>query len=110
MVETATILRAADGGSDRYGNAVEDWADATETEVEVLGWAPRGDSEERADGRQGGVDTGVLYVPSGTDVTTTDRVLFRGVTYRVDGTPTDWRNPYTGSTPGLEVNLRRVDG
>lgn len=109
-METATILRAADGGTDRYGNAVDDWVNATETVVEVLGWGPRGETEDRADGRQGAVQTGVMYLPTNTDILTTDWVSFRDQLYAVDGTPTDWRNPWTGRRPGLEVNLRRVDG
>jgi hypothetical protein len=45
------------------------------------------------------------FVPSARD-----RVTIRGKVFLVDGDPAVWVNPYTGSTPGVVVNLERVGG
>lgn len=53
----------------------------------------------------------VLYCPWGVDVLSSDRIeLPDGDVYSVIGKPARWRNPFTGSTPGVVVKLQRIEG
>lgn len=55
-----------------------------------------------------------LYGPYGADLRFDDRVVLPGTaprkerTWRVIGEIGNWRNPFTGWTPGFEVALERV--
>lgn len=51
-----------------------------------------------------------LVVPEGTDILPTDQVAYKGVTYDIDGRPQDWHSPFTGSKPGIVVNLKTATG
>lgn len=51
----------------------------------------------------------VVYAPPGTDVKATDEVTARGVRWRVDGEPGDYRSA-GGQRKTVAVNLRRVEG
>jgi hypothetical protein len=107
--ETVTILRAG-ATTDYYGNVSTDWGAATETEVTGCALAPRKAEEERDQGRQGVIIGLTLYAPPGTDLLPTDRVRARGEVFEVDGFPGIWDNPLTGTSFGIEVALRRVEG
>ena len=53
----------------------------------------------------------VLYCPWGVDVLSSDRIeLPDGDVYSVIGKPARWKNPFTGSTPGVVVKLQRIEG
>lgn len=96
--------------TDRYGNQVFDWDNATRSEVSGCGVAPRTSDEETETGRQGVIVGITVYVPAGTDISAHDRMEVRGEVYEVAGEVADWRSPFTGWAPGLVVNLRRVEG
>lgn len=52
-----------------------------------------------------------LYLPAGTDVVTTDRLMVRGELHEVTGFPGDWgRSPFTGSAGPVQVAVDRVKG
>lgn len=70
---------------------------------------PRTAGDERND-RQNTTIIGVaVYAPPGTDVESTDEVTARGVRWRVDGEPGDYRSA-GGQRKAVAVNLRRVEG
>jgi hypothetical protein len=106
--ETVTIRRP-DATSDRYGNAGPDWSSVTDTAVAGVAVAPRLEGEDRTLGRQGVVVGLTLYLPPGSDIAATDRVVVRGDVYEVDGEPGDWRSPHS-TAKGIEVAVRRVAG
>jgi hypothetical protein len=104
--EQVTILRrGASPGSDPYGVPLP--GTQTSETVDALAVAPRSSGEYNR--FQATVTVGLsVYLPAGTNVDPKDRMIVRGVTYEVVGEPADWRNPFTGSTPGIEVALERA--
>jgi len=70
----------------------------------------RADSVDVLDRGREGIIAGVtVYAPADADVRHTDRVEVAGVTYDVEGDPSVFVNPYTGSA-GAEIALRRTAG
>jgi hypothetical protein len=103
---TVTLLRE---DRDRFGDVtlVEDGA------IAGCAWAPRtrtADTEETD--RSAQVSSGrTLWCPPGAPVTAHHRVRFPdGTVWQVRGEPDDWRSPYTGWNPGLQMELERVTG
>lgn len=92
-------------GQDRYGNDVYG-----DTAAQVVGAFDPGGSLELVQGQEQVQTSPALYLPPGTNVTAVDKVTARGVTYDVDGTPADWRSPFTGEHFGIVVRLRGVTG
>ena len=107
--ETVTVLTRAQTGTDRYGKPAYDWPGPG---VEVTGCAvaPRTSAEPLEVGRQAVITGLTVYMPSWVTVGPYDRLIVRGVTYRVEGEPGQWRTPYTGRRPGIEVAVTRADG
>jgi hypothetical protein len=111
VTETVTRLRGTEG-TDAYGTPSISWASPAELDIPNTIVAPRmaaGDELARH-GRQGVIVGLTIYPPSGSDIGYRDRVRVRGAVYEVEGEPGDWRNPFTGDRPGMEVALRRVEG
>lgn len=106
--ETVTVLRRVDGDPDRYGNPTHTWAAG----VDVAGCAvaPRSSDEPAETGRQAVITGLTVYMPPDTEVGPNDRLIVRGVTYEVEGEPGDWRHPFSGWRPGVEVAVSRVEG
>lgn len=48
--------------------------------------------------------------PAGTDIKATDQVERLGVIYDVSGRPQHWESPFTGSRPGIVVQLKSATG
>lgn len=100
---TVTVQQRA---QDRYGNRTT----TAETTVNGCGFAP-GASSEQLDARDQVAEDGNLYMPPGSTITPTDRVVLPdGTTWEVNGTPSDWASPWTGWNPGVVVPLKRVTG
>lgn len=106
--ETIVVVRLAPGGVDQYGDPVA--STESRTTVEGCALAPRMSDELNTRGRQGVIVGLTLYAPPGADILHTDHIEARDQTWEVDGEVGDWRNPYTGEQPGLEVALKRVAG
>jgi hypothetical protein len=106
--ETVVIVRTSPGGSDPYGDPIEDTV--TETPVEDCSIWPGASSEQGTTGRDSAVADLIVSMPSGTDIRRTDQVRARGVLWDVAGDPFDWLNPFTGWAPGIEVHLNRGEG
>lgn len=106
--ETVTVLRRVlRPQRDRYG------ADRyTTTPVPVAGCAVRALSSQETltGGRDRVADSIEVVMPPGTVVQAVDRLVVRGLTYQVDGTPDPQTNNETGAAPGVRVVARRVTG
>lgn len=50
-----------------------------------------------------------VFLPPGVTVEPDARMIVRGETYEVDGEPGDWRNPFTGWHPGIQVSVKRAE-
>ena len=107
--ETVTVLRMVETTTDRYGRPVQTWPEPG-VDVDGCAVAPRTSTEPAQVGRQGVITGVTVYLPAGTAIGPHDRVRARGVVYDVEGEPGDWRNPYSGRTPGIEVALTRHEG
>jgi head-tail adaptor len=93
--DTVTIVRAAIA-ADSYGNRARDWDDTTQTAV-AAHVQPASTSEDRgARDREQAVSGYVVWVDAGTDVQATDRVVWAGRTFDVDGDPSTWSAPFVG--------------
>lgn len=105
--ENVTILRSGEPTQDSHGNDVP----GTDAETAVEGCAvwPR-TSSESIDGRDQVIVGVSVGMPYGTDVRATDRVRWRGTVYEVAGRPGPWRNPFTGTCAGIQVDLTEVTG
>jgi len=104
--ETVTILRRAETGRDAHGNPI--WG---ETEIPVPRCAvwPTG-STEQIQGQDQTSENLTVWMPYGTEVRETDRCRVRGLVYDVQGVPSSWASPFTGTRAGVEVRLTRVRG
>lgn len=107
--ETVSILTQGATGVDPATNNSLYGTTAT-TVVEGCAVSPRTEEEITGNGRLGVVRGLNAYMPAGTVVTATDLVEINGVTYRIDGDPAYWKNPYTGRRPGVVLALTRVEG
>lgn len=109
--ELVVILRRVQDGEDRYHNAryvtVEE--DVPSAAVRPLSSTEQ-TSAQMGTGRDQLVDTIEVILPPDTDVTGLDRMRVRGLTYEVDGEPTDLRDSMTGADPGIRVIGKRVRG
>lgn len=79
-----TIVRAA-STTDRYGNVVKDWANATRTDVR--GRMAQRHREEIRGHQETQITDWICYLPPRTDVNGLDRLEWNGVTYEVGGHP-----------------------
>ena len=108
MIATQTIGHAVyvAGVEDAHGNPVDSWA--TPVDVKVYGYGPRYDSTE-----PGGTQVIVglrVFAPKSVQASARDRFVVDGLTYDVDGEIGDWTNGPFSFKPGVEINLRRVEG
>lgn len=106
--ETVTIV-SGPAAEDAYGDT--DTSEESETTWGPCAIAPR-TSSERTDNRAPAVVTGLtVYGPSPgpavNDLVRIDSGPYVG-TWSVEGIPGDWRSPFTGWNPGVEVALERA--
>jgi len=105
--ETVTVRRRVQGEDDRFGNPTWTWAD---DQVDGVAVAPRSSAEPAQVGRLAVITGLSVYLPTDTTIGPHDRLVVRGIEYEVEGEPGDWRSPYSGRRPGIEVAVRRVEG
>lgn len=106
---TVTIVRAAPGGVDPYGDPIP--GATTRIDIPRCGLAPRMSTESTARGRQGVIVGQTVYLPDGSPtVLYVDQLEVAGVLYDIEGEPGEWSNPFTGWVPGSEVAIRRAAG
>jgi hypothetical protein len=104
--ETVTVRTVTVTGSDALGNDTFSTTDVAHNNIPV--WDPRF-STEQVQGQDLVTSDYALWFPSRTVVLATDRVIVRGDVCEVDGKPSVFVNPFTG-TSGVQVNLRMVTG
>lgn len=102
-----TIITQAVIGQDDYGN------DVPGPVVRIIpgcSWWPT-QGEEITEDRDLIVTGLTVLAPPGTVIAGTDRVVVDGKDYEVQGDPLVWTlNPFTGSSAGVQLTLRRVTG
>lgn len=103
---TVTVLRAAPGAVDDYGNPVTHWESASQTNVSGCSMQPV-EGDEFTTGRDTVVSRWRLYAPVRAHLTATDRVRYAGDVYEVDGEVQRWDFP---DAPHLTALLRRSRG
>jgi hypothetical protein len=105
--ETLTILSTVTTRDD-YGN---ESTDETEVSWGPCALAPRS-SDERVDPHSPAVVTALTAYGPAADLDADDTVridagFYAGI-WQVEGIPGDWKSPFTGWHPGLEVALKRA--
>jgi hypothetical protein len=103
--EPITLVTRTKGQPDALGN--DTWTTAT---TSVRGAFNPGTSVESVQGQDLLVTQPSVYLPAETVVGAIDAVQVGGLTYEVDGSPNNWRNPFTNWQPAVEVKLKRVTG
>lgn len=103
---TVVVRRRAVTGQDRQGNDVWGWDDVT---VPGAIFAPKGSIELVGKTGDTVVTTDSLYLPPGTVLTPEDEVVVAGLTYQIDGEPSQWVNPWTDDAV-VRADLKRVTG
>lgn len=106
--QTITVLRDVAGGVDEWGDPAT--ASITRSDIAGCAIAPRYSSEPDALGRNGVIVGLTVFAPYGTDILFSDRIEIAGTVYLIEGSPENWLNPFTGSTPGMEISLTRGVG
>jgi hypothetical protein len=103
-----TIQRAGPA-QDRYGNINLDWSNPTSTSV--LGWLDTNQRKMHEDikSRDELESDGNAFLPPGTDVKGTDRLIINGITYQVYGIPASVYRPGWGEHH-IECRIRRYQG
>lgn len=107
--EEVGILSPASRIDPYSGDPVDDWSTTTEV-PELAAVEPRPSSEPVQDARNAVISGFTLYLPADSTVTAHKKVGVRGQVYDVLGEPALWRNPFTGWTPGLVVQVGRTEG
>ena len=90
---------------------IDPLGDSTTTTVETP-WgpcaiAPRTASENADPTRPAVIIGKTVYGPTVT-LDADDQILIDGIAYEVDGEAGDWRSPFTGWAPGMEVPVKRA--
>jgi hypothetical protein len=105
--ETVTVVPGSIG-SDNNGDPIPDTR--VEHDLERCGVAFRYSTEPTERGRQGVIVGVTVLAPPRSDVLSTDELRVRGGLYKVEGEPADWRSPYTGWEPGMEISAKKAVG
>lgn len=87
----AVVVQSPGTSTNAYGDTVDDWGSATQRTVTTTAPPePRPSTEPVQDARNAVVNGWTLYLPPGDPITNRDRVVVRGQTYPIQGTPADW--------------------
>jgi len=65
---------------------------------------------ETVEGQDTLVYTATVIAPPGTSIAATDRLTIDGAVFEVASQAIEWRSPLTGTEPGVQVTVRRVQG
>lgn len=100
--------------TDRGGNQVPDWSSGAVNRLEVgqLNIQPATQAEAVDDTRTAATTGWRVQSEEGTrpDITATDRLEWRGLTYEVDGEVAEWPDPLTGDVHHIEFTMVRATG
>lgn len=87
-----------------------DWSDPDELPIVGAAVAPSSSFSVRDPSRSQVSYSMSLYAPTGSDVQAGDRIRSASGLWLLDGGAMDWRNPFTGTTFGIELQATRVEG
>lgn len=102
--QTITVQRAP--MVDDHGTDVPDWTDPDEHDETGCSVQPAPGTEDLI-GRDQITTIWTVYAPLAADVLTTDRVVYQGDTFEVDGPIRRWE---TGVLDHVEFGLKAADG
>lgn len=105
MQQSVTRLRASRVPDDR-GNQVDDWSTPTTVAIPGCSVQPGVTSEDRLN-RDTTLIAYTVIAPAGIDVLSTDRIVYSGQTYEIDGEPERWE---TGILDHTTLYLKRWEG
>lgn len=103
---TIIWLKRGDGTQDSHGNDVPTW---TPQPIPGCAFAPRSTFEDNQ-GRDMTIFGGVVYLPPGYAISSHDRFQIGADTYEIDGPPSHWDSPKTGSRGGIQVSVSHITG
>lgn len=107
--ESVTLHRYAGQARNAHGQVVVSWH--PDEVVPGVAVAPGSSVEPRDAGSYRVVTQMTLYMPPGVTVDPRDQITVRGVRYGIEGDMSgEWRNPFTGWSPGSAVTLKKVSG
>lgn len=109
--ETVVLHTRSVTGQDADGNDIP--GDTTTTLENVPVWPSDGNGtsgNEQTQGRDTVIQGYSALLPPGTVVSAVDKVTVYGKDFEVNGLPGFFRSPFTGTDPGIVVNLTRVTG
>lgn len=104
--DTITILRPS--VTTIRGTDALDWSAPTPLSIHGCSVQPSGGSRDFERDANSDVRW-VAYVPPSTDVRLTDRIVWQGKTYEIDGEPRVWSSP-TGAASHIQLDLVRWEG
>lgn len=101
--------------TDRYGNSVPDWANTTDLElagVLVTSRATGGTSsnEETEQTRESDTTGWAVYARGVVDVNPTDRIVWNGLTFAVEGEPALWPSPHGDGIHNTQIDIVETVG
>lgn len=105
---TLGIKRYLEGATDAHGEPVEGWEPAED--VRVFAVAPASSNEPSESGRDVVITGLTILAPLDVVIGAKDRAVWNDVEYTVEGDVADWSNGPFNFKPGLQFNLKRVDG
>lgn len=106
--QQVTRLRAVTVGDGRHGGSARDWPNATATVIDGVSVQPFATAESTLDAAYV-ADRLRVFASPGTDLLPTDRVVFDGVTYEVDGGAQPWHD-LAGREDHVELVIKRLAG
>jgi head-tail adaptor len=102
------IKRYQEGATDAHGNPVESWGSVEN--VAVYAVAPSFSNEPAGSGRDAVITGLSVLAPLGTDIDAKDRAVWNSEEYTIEGDLADWTNGPFDFEPGIQFNLKKVDG
>ena len=114
LLPHALVVLTPVSTTDAYGNTRLDYANATSRVIS--GYARHTGSSARPGGDeypQPGRNVAITALQVHTNdktVTATDRVVYDGATYEIDGQPLMWKSAPGGRLSHTKFQLRKVDG
>lgn len=110
LAETVGHRVFTSGTPDAHGNVTKGWAEPVD--VDVYGWHTGQSEEPQIEGHERLRVDGQVLAPESWRPGSMDKVVLPGVEgeFSIVGVPEDYNHGPFGFTPGVVVNLQRIDG
>jgi hypothetical protein len=103
-----TRVRATDVADGRHGGKARDWKSAEHAVIYGVSVQPFATAESTLQAAYV-ADRLRVFAPPGTDLLPTDRIIYDGTTYEVDGSAQRWHDA-GGADHHLELIIKRLAG